>query len=443
MKYDLLLKNAEAMLPHSINELRIQKVDIAIHQQKIVKIQTRLTDEASQTIDCTNLTVLPGIIDSQVHFREPGLTHKEDLESGTRAAVLGGITSVFEMPNTSPSTTNEEQFMAKISALKGRAWCDVGFYLGASLDNSSTLANLENLPGCCGIKIFMGSSTGSLLVEDDDNLLKVLSNGKRRVAIHAEDEVRLKERRHIATEGAHARFHPEWRDIESALKATQRIVALGKKAKRALHILHISTAEEMEFLAAHKNNLSIEVLPQHLTFAAPEIYERLGNYAQQNPPIREARHREALWKAISQGVVDVIGSDHAPHTREEKDKAYPNSPSGVPGVQTLVPVMLNHIHNKKMSLPHFVKMTTENVAELFKLKNKGRIAVGYDADFTIVDLKRRQRIENSWIASKCAWTPYEGMEVMGWPIHTIVRGEIIVRDEKLVPKQIGQPLMFS
>jgi dihydroorotase len=357
--------------------------------------------------------------------------------------VVGGVTSVFEMPNTIPATINLSTLNDKVQSAKNKAWVNMAFYVGASSENISELNQLEYAPGCCGVKIFMGSSTGSLLVEDDKTLLKVLKNGKRRVAVHCEDEYRLRERKHIALEGKHASYHPTWRDEESALKATTRIVNLAKEARRPVHVLHVNSSDEIEFLAAHKNIASVEVLPQHLTLFAPDCYDRLGNYTQQNPPIRSKEHLESLWSALQKGVVDIIGSDHAPHTHEEKSKEYPQSPSGMPGVQTLLPIMLNHIHNGKLSLDHLVRLVAHNPVRLFGIKNKGHIRKGFDADLTLIDLKLHRRIENSWIASRCGWTPFDGMQITGWPQGTIIGGELKMFEDQIIGSHSGKILEFD
>lgn len=441
---DLLLKNTSAFIFDSnTGKSRLVQADIAVKNGKISHINQTLNLTAEKILDLKGLTVLPGVIDSQVHFREPGLTHKEDLESGSRAAVLGGVTSVFEMPNTNPSTTTKESFQEKLNLAANRAHCDYAFFIGAAQDNTDKLAELEIANHCAGVKIFLGASFGSLLVDSDDVFEQVMKNGRRRLTIHSEDEARLRERKHIAVEGGHPRVHHIWRDEESAMISTKKSIALARKYSRPVHILHVSSSEEMEFLAAQKDIASVEILPQFLTLSAPECYERLGTLAQQNPPIRDKRHMEKLWQAVLNGTVDVIGSDHAPHTLDEKNKPYPQSPSGFPGVQTLVPIMLNHIHNKRMSLERFVEMVTENPRRLFNVKNKGRIQVGYDADFTVVDLKKEVTITNKWIASKCGYTPFDGMKVTGWPTHTIVRGQLIMANDTVMTPHKGEAITFD
>lgn len=442
-KLDLKIINGTVLTTTPTGDIREMRTDLGISNQRIVSIGDLVNTESSETLNAKGLHVLPGIVDSQVHFREPGGTHKEDLESGTKAAVLGGVTAVFDMPNTNPPTTTQETYLEKLSLLKNRAWCDVGFYIGASSDNIEQLAQLETLESCPGIKIFMGSSTGSLLVADDISLEKVLRAGKGRVAVHCEDEDRLNERKHIAIEGKAARFHPFWRDEDSALKATQRLIALAQKTHRQVHILHVSTSQEVEFLSANKNWATIEVLPQHLTLAAPECYERLGNFAQQNPPIRTQGHQAALWHALEKGIIDVIASDHAPHTVKEKKKDYPSSPSGMPGVQTLVPIMLNHVNQNRLSLSHFVKLAAINPSQIFHLKDHGQLCLNAAANLTIVDMKAEKRIENKWIASRCGWTAYDGMKVRGWVTSTILRGQMVMLEDQVLGKPEGRGLVFN
>lgn len=442
--FDLLIQGGTCLLPHSTSTGLIeQQADIGIIDGRIEKIATSLQGPALKTIKATGLHVLPGVIDSQVHFREPGLTHKEDLESGTRAAILGGVTSIFEMPNTNPGTTTAEAFQDKLNRAKDRAHCNYAFFIGGAHDNVTNIAELELLPHCSGVKIFMGSSTGTLLVEDDETLEKILRQGHRRVIFHSEDEMRLRERKHIATEMADPHYHPVWRDVETAVNSTTRLLKLARKTGRKIHVLHVSTGEEMDLLKDQKDIATVEVLPQHLTLYAPDCYDKLGTYAQQNPPIREKRHMDRIWKAVLDGTVDVIGSDHAPHTKEEKDRPYPSSPSGVPGVQTLVPIMLNHVNERRLSLIRFVEMVTANQARVFGILNKGYLRPGFDADVTIVDLKKQKTIDNSWIASKCGWTPFHGMQVKGWMTHTIVGGKLVMENDEVILPSQGQPVNFK
>ncbi|MBX7200725.1 MAG: dihydroorotase [Rhodospirillaceae bacterium] len=417
--------------------------DIGVRAGKTEAIGSLAGAAAAARFDAAHLTVLPGVIDEQVHFREPGPVHKEDLETGTRGAALGGVTAVFEMPNTDPPTTTEAAIADKLARAKGRAWTDHAFYVGASPENAAELGRLERLPGVCGVKMFMGSSTGSLLVADDENVSRVLASGSRRVTVHSEDDMRLQERSALVKDGADVSMHPEWRDVETAVRSTERLLRLARQHHRRVHVLHVTTAEEMELLARHRDIATVEVLPQHLTLAAPECYQRLGTFAQMNPPIREARHRDALWAAIDAGVVDCVGSDHAPHTREEKARPYPRSPSGLTGVQTLLPLLLDHMARGRLTLARLVDLTSAGPARIFGIAGKGRVAKGYDADFTLVDLKAKRTITNAWIASRSGWTAFDGMDVTGWPKATIVRGHIVMRDDALLDKPVGAPVRFQ
>lgn len=441
---DLVIENGTCILPspNDPEKLVQTQVSVGVRNGEIAEIAPRITTSSTQRFDAKGLHVLPGVIDSQVHFREPGLTHKEDLESGTRGAVLGGVTAVYEMPNTNPSTLTKADLDDKLARAKGRTWCDHAFFMGAAAENADYLGELEKLPGCVGVKIFMGSSTGSLLVWDDETLTRCLSHGHRRVAIHAEDEVRLKERKAVLGEHPSVGQHHIWRDEETAILATKRILAIARKTKRPVHVLHITTAEETQILADAKDIATFEITPQHLYFAAPDCYERLGTYAQMNPPIREARHREGLWKAINSGAATVIGTDHAPHTKEEKQKPYPQSPSGMTGVQTMVPVMLNFVNQQKLSLERLVELICRNPARIYGAQKRGSISFGNLANFTIVDMNREQTVTHSMIASKSGWTPYDGVKFKGWPIATIVRGNTVMRDGQTVGSPLGIPVSF-
>ena len=435
--FGLILKGGIAATPTGI-----APADVAVRDGRIAAIGA-VAGDAAEVIDVRGLHVLPGVIDSQVHFREPGLEHKEDLATGTAGAALGGVTAIFEMPNTTPNTLNAADMADKLARAKGRAWCDHAFFIGAAEENAAQLDELELLPGCAGVKVFMGSSTGSLLVSDDDTLREVLRHGRRRVAIHSEDEDRLRERLALVKDGADVAMHPEWRDAETAIRATTRLMRLARETGRRVHVLHVTTAEEIDILAANKDLATVEITPNHLTLVAPDCYRRLGTLAQMNPPVREARHRDGLWRGIAQGIADCIGSDHAPHTLEEKARPYPKSPSGMTGVQTLVPIMLDHVNAGRLSLERFVDLTSAGPARIYNVAAKGRIAVGYDADLTVVDLKATRTIKNDWIASRCGWTPYDGMNVTGWPKMTIIRGRAVMREDTLIGGAQGAPVRFA
>jgi dihydroorotase len=415
--------------------------DVAIRDGRIAAIGDLAQASAGERIDCRGLHILPGVVDSQVHFREPGLEHKEDLEIGSRAAVLGGVTAVFEMPNTKPLTTSESALADKVSRATGRMHCDFAFWVGGTRDNARDVAELERLPGAAGIKVFMGSSTGDLLVEDDDGVTAILKNTRRRAAFHSEDEFRLRERAGLRVDGDPA-SHPVWRDEIAALQCTQRLVAVARRARARIHVLHISTAEEIAWLAGHKDVATCEATPHHLTLDETD-YARLGTLVQMNPPVRDAAQRAGIWRGIANGVVDVLGSDHAPHTLEEKAKPYPQSPSGMTGVQTLVPIMLDHVNAGRLTLERFVDLTSHGPLRLFGIAGKGRIAVGYDADFTVVDLKRRAIITNAQQGSRAGWTPYDGREVTGWPVGTIVRGTRVMWEGEIATAGQGRPVRFA
>ncbi|QTN20367.1 dihydroorotase [Brevundimonas sp. AJA228-03] len=435
--YDLIVRGGEV-----VNHAGRGLADVGVRDGRIAFVGDLSQASAGQVIDASGLTVLPGVIDTQVHFREPGLEWKEDLETGSRAAALGGVVAVFEMPNTEPNTTDADTLADKLARARDRMWTDHAFYVGGTHANADVLGELERLPGCCGVKVFMGASTGDLLIADDDGVRKVLNAVSRRATFHSEDEYRLAERRPLARTGDWT-SHTDVRDAESAIMSTRRLVRLAHETGKRIHVLHVSTAEEIEFLAHHKDVATVETTPQHLTLDGDEAYERLKGYAQMNPPIRNAPHIAGLWRGIDQGVVDVLGSDHAPHTKEEKARPYPASPSGMPGVQTLVPVMLTHVANGKMTLERFVDLTSAGAQRVFQTANKGRLAEGYDADLTLVDLKARRVITHDQQASRCGWTPFDGFEATGWPMATIVRGRVVMSDGELIGTAHGRPVNFQ
>jgi dihydroorotase len=434
--FDLVLKGGTV-----VNHDGAGERDIGIRGGRIAALGALGEAAAAETVDARGLHILPGVIDSQVHFREPGLEHKEDLETGSRAAVLGGVTAVFEMPNTKPLTTSGATLADKVARAKNRMFCDFAFYVGGTRENIDDIPQLERLEGSAGIKVFMGSSTGDLLVDDETSLSRIIAKLSRRAAFHSEDEARLKARMGLRREGDPS-SHPEWRDAGAALISTKRLVALAEGHKKRVHVLHVSTADEMVYLAGHKAWASVEVTPHHLTLVAPDCYRDLGTYAQMNPPVRDEAHRRAIWAALSAGIVDVLGSDHAPHTREEKDHPYPASHSGMTGVQTLVPIMLDHVNGGRLTLARFVDLTSAGPQRLFGIRGKGRIAVGYDADLTVVDMKRTETITNAWIASRCGWTPYDGRKVKGWPVGTFVRGHKVGWDGAIIGPARGAPVGF-
>jgi len=433
--YSLIIKNGSCYI-----EGKFQNIDIALSGSKIKKIG-KISLNNAKVIDASGKIVLPGVIDTQVHFREPGANDAENLESGSKAAVAGGVTSVFEMPNTNPPTSTFKEFNNKLSAAKNRMFCNYAFYFGATPDNMKELASVNTLEGCCGVKLFAGSSTGNLLVSKEKDIEKVISNSSKIISVHSEDENILLSRKKFIKEGD-VSSHPVWRNEECALESTKRVVGIAEKYKKKIHILHVTTKQEIDFFSKKRDNVTFEITPQHLTLFAPDCYEKLKTFSQMNPPIRTKDHHDRLWDAVENSLVSTIGSDHAPHTKEEKNKKYPSSPSGMPGVQTLLPVMLNHVNNNKLKLEKLIKLVCENPCDLFGIKNKGYIKENYDADLTIVDMNKEVVIKDSWIESKCGWTPFNNYKVKGFPVATIVNGEIVMENNKIISNAKGKPLTF-
>ena len=433
---DLIIKNGKCYIDKDLKDQ-----DIAIKEGKIIEIG-KINKEAKEILDAKDLLVLPGCMDTQTHFREPGSTDTEDLHTGSRAAIVGGITGVFEMPNTNPPTANKKEFQRKLDLAKNRMYCNYGFYFGATPDNANELADLKDLEGCCGIKLFAGSSTGNLLVQHEKDIEIVFKNSSKVVAVHSEDEEILNRNKKLIKDGD-VHSHPIWRSAECAISSTRRIVKIAERYKKKAHILHVTTKDEIDFLSQHKGNITFEITPQHLTIYAPDCYNKLGTYAQMNPPIRDKSHYDRLWYGVKNNLNDTIGSDHAPHLKINKDKTYPNSPSGMPGVQTLMPIMLNHINNEKLTLEQLMNFVCENPVEIFGIENKGFIKEGFDADFTIVDMNKKILIKNENIESKCGWSPFEGIEFKGTPVSTIIAGKIKMKNGKILGEPEGKPISFK
>ena len=430
--FDLILKNGTVFTPEAT-----EVTDIAVKDGKIVNFGS--FDNAAEIIDCTNLFVFPGLIDTQCHFREPGGEHKETLETGTLSAALGGVTGIFEMPNTNPLTITPEAMEFKLKKAHETSYVDFAFYFGGTAEYAKHLSEWENIDGVCGIKIFMGASNGDLLSATDEEIDAIVANGKRVIAVHAEDEsIMNKNKVTILGDSNDVAMHYKWRSEESCLNATRRIVTIAKKYSRKVHILHITTAQEMAFLKANKDIASAEVLANHLTLHAPDCYDMFGTLAQQNPPIREKHHQDALWTAVADGTVDIVASDHAPHTLDEKSRTYPNTPSGTPGVQTLIPIMLNHVHEGRLSYERLVDLMAYGPYRIHKIKNKCLIRKGFNADFTVVDPKAEHIISNAEQASKSGWTPYDGKKVVGFPTMTIIGGKTIMRDGEITGRSNNQ-----
>ncbi len=439
MSYDLLLQNGTVVLPWGVVE-----ADVGVRNGRIAAIGKNL-GPAAAVFEAAHLHILPGIIDPHVHFRDGGqggIDGVEDMLSGTKGAILGGVTCVFDMPNTTPPATDAAALNAKRDYIAGHAFCDVGIYVGATKENADTLGDLEAIDGVCAIKVFAGSSTGNLLVEDDESIERVMRSGCRRIAFHSEDEFLLRERRKMFKSGDPYANHAVWRDVECAFLGTRRILALARKVGRPAHILHVSTAEEFAYVKGFRELVSVEVLLNHLVQSAPEVYERLGAYAVMNPPLRDERHLAAAWAAVADGTVDTIGSDHAPHSRAAKEKPWPDCAAGLTGVQTLLPMMLEQVRQGRLSLLRLADLMSAGPARIYGAVNKGRIAAGYDADFSIVDLARVQKIENAQMATQCGWTPFDGVTVTGWPVATIVRGQMVMREGEIVAPPVGRPIAF-
>ena len=432
----LLIKNGSI-----VSSSGISKSDIFILNDKITKISSSLDVDADKIIDANNKYLFPGIIDPQVHFRDPGLTHKEDLKTGSMSAAAGGVTTFFEMPNTNPSTTTLDKLAEKNKIASTKSIVNYSFFLGATLNNLNEIKKLESN---CGLKIFMGSSTGDLLVDDEEVLDKIFNCCNKIIAVHAEDEKILNEADKLVSKDSFAN-HPDARPVEAALTATIKAVNLALKYNKRLHILHLSTAEEVEFIRKHKSSglITAETTPQHLLLHAPNIYNDIGSLGQMNPPIREKYHQKELWAGLKDGTIDCIATDHAPHTLEEKSLPYGEAPSGMPGVQTSLTLMLNEVSRDRIHLEDIAKWMSENSAILYNIKNKGFLKVGYDADITIVDMNKEMAILNENMYSKCGWTAFHNKTTKGWPITTIVNGNIIYNNGELILDVFGKEVEFN
>ncbi|MCC6717961.1 MAG: dihydroorotase [Acetobacteraceae bacterium] len=436
--FDLVIRHGTCVLPWGM-----EQTSVGVRMGRIAALGVAADATAEETIDATGLHVLPGLIDPHVHLRDPGDASVESIPTGTKAAVLGGLTAVFDMPNTAPSITNAENLAWKQDYAEANAWCDMGLYVGGTKTNIAELGALETGRGVCAIKVFAGSSTGDLMVEDDENLERVMRAGRRRISYHSEDEYRLQSRKPMFKSGDPYSSHMVWRDEETAFLGTRRLMALASRTGRQAHILHVSTAQELEYLKDFRDVATVEVLVNHLTQSAPDVYDRLKGFGVMNPPIRGPEHMAAAWRAVRDGTVDTVGSDHAPHPRAAKLKPWPDCPAGLTGVQTLVPVMLDHVSAGRLSLSRLVDLMCAGPARVYGAVGKGRLAAGYDADFTLVDMGRQRTIEESWIVSPCGWTPFAGMQVTGWPVATIIRGRAVMREDEVLGAPQGRLVRFQ
>ncbi len=439
---DVLVRGGQVVTASEV----LDGTDVLVRDGKVEAVGPVLDAPADvPVVNAAGLLVFPGLIDTQVHFREPGLEHKEDLASGALAAVAGGITGFCEMPNTKPPTTNPAALEDKLARAAGRCRADHAFFLGASRENADQLGEWETMPGCAGVKVFMGSSTGTLLVDDDETLERVLRSGSRRVAIHSEDEDRLVELAQGRPEHVTVADHPKLRDIEAAVRSTTRLLDLVERTGRRVHILHISTADEIAIVKERNLGelVTLEATPNHLFMCAPECYERWGTLAQMNPPVRDRRHQDAIREAVADGTISVIGSDHAPHTAEEKAGSYPNTPSGIPGVQTTVPLLLTAVRDGWLTYPHIVRLLSKRAREIYGFATKGPFEKGRDGDVVIVDPSITEPLPLSWLRSQTGFSPFEGMELAGWPVATFVRGRLVYAAHKEVGNPIGAPIEYA
>ena len=433
--YNLLIRNARIARPDGTSF----EGDVACEDGRIARIDPAIAAAARETIEAAGKLLLPGVIDPQVHFREPGNEHKEDLGSGSRAAVRGGVTSFLEMPNTAPPTTTQAALDEKLARAARKCVANYGFFIGATPDN---LEALNSVTPVCGIKIFMGTSTGSLLVNRPEDLERIFANGTRLIAVHAEDEARIHARRAQFAGRTDPAAHSEIRDNETARLATKLALTLSKKYQRRLHILHLSTREEVAMLRDYKPAwVTAEAIPNHL-FLNTADYARLGTLVQMNPPIRSPQDNAALWAGLHDGIIDFIATDHAPHTLEEKKLAYPNSPSGMPGVETSLPLMLTAMHEGRCTLAEIQKWMCTGPAQAYRIPNKGKILEGWDADLTLVDIDRTRPVRNEETFTRVRWSPWNGRELRGWPQYTIVNGEIAFDNGHIREQVRGRPLTF-
>lgn len=425
----ILLENGEFLLG-----------DLLIREGKIIQIAPEiLPSEPTAIIDGSGLTLLPGVIDPQVHFREPGLEHKEDLFTASCACAAGGVTSFLEMPNTIPLTANQATLDDKLQRAASKCLVNYGFFIGAI---GSNINDLNTVNPTCGIKIFMGSNHGALLISEEERLEPIFANGTRLIAVHAEDQARIIARRKEFSGITKPSIHSEIQDEITALNATKLALKLSNKYQRRLHILHLSTGIEAEYLRSHKPSwVTTEVTPQHLLLNT-ESYEKIGTLAQMNPPLRSPVNNQILWQALLDGVIDFIATDHAPHTLEEKAQTYPKSPSGMPGVETSLPLMLTEAKKGKCSVFQVANWMSTAVAKAYHIPNKGLIKEGYDADLVLVDLENYQPVLREKLQTKSGWSPFEGWSLTGWPIVTIVGGEIAFNRGKLNTEVRGKALTF-
>jgi dihydroorotase len=429
-----LIKNATVVLP---NELA--RTNVLIEDRTIAAIDPAMQTTADEVVQAEGLHLMPGVIDDQVHFRDPGLTHKEDLSTASRACAKGGVTTFLEMPNTNPTTTSVEALHAKLERAAGKSLVNYGFYIGATPDNLAELQAAKRTPG---IKIFIGSSTGDLLVDGQDDLERIFAETTLPICAHCEDETTIRENATRYKGTTDVRDHSRIRDHRAAMIATKRAIDLAKRHNHRFHVLHLSTGAETELLADHDNLITAEVCPHHLFFNVGD-YPRLGSLVQMNPSIKGPEDNAMLWQALLDGRIQVIATDHAPHTLEEKQRPYPKSPSGIPAVENSLALMLNEVTRGRCCISQVVHWMCEAPALVWDLVGKGRIEVGYDADLVLVDLRKTATVLNEEQVTKCGWSTWHGQELTGWPVHTWVRGNAVFRSGQFSADRLGSEATFD
>lgn len=443
MSAPLLIQNAQILLPTGeflLGDVRVENGQIMQVGAAIGEPLAAASGEPVRTIDATGLTLLPGVIDPQVHFREPGLEHKEDLFTASCACARGGVTSFLEMPNTKPLTITQAALDDKLARAASKCLVNYGFFIGATAENAPDL--LEANP-VCGIKVFMGSQHGALLVDQESALEPIFAKGDRLIAVHAEDQDRINQRKKEFAGTTDPAMHSVIQDSQAALNATQLALKLAAKYQRRLHILHLSTGAEADLLRQSKPAwVTAEVTPQHLLLNTGD-YAKLGTLLQMNPPIRSAQDNAVLWQALLDGVIDFIATDHAPHTLAEKAQGYPLTPSGMPGVETSLPLMLTQAKAGRCTVAQVARWMSTAVAKAYKIPGKGLIAPGYDADLVLVDMEHTHPVLREEVRSKCGWSPFEGWELTGWPVYTIVGGQVAFERGQLHPEVRGRALTFG
>ena len=429
-----LIKHATVVLPGE--QLR---TDVLIEDQKIAAVDVAEHTGADQVVSASGLHLLPGVIDDQVHFREPGLTHKEDLQHASRACAKGGVTTFLEMPNTVPNATTQRRLNEKLELAARQSLVNYGFYIGATPQNLQDLQTAQRTPG---IKIFIGSSTGDLLVDDQEALERIFAETTLPIAAHCEDEtiVRANQQRFA---GIHdVAVHSRIRDHQAALVATRRAVDLARRHRHRFHVLHVSTGAEVALFADHGDLLTAEVCPHHLLLSVDD-YPRLGSLVQMNPSVKTRDDNQQLWQALLDGRIQVVATDHAPHTLQEKQLPYPQSPSGLPAVENSLALMLDQANRGRCSLSQVVHWMSDAPARVWDLVGKGRIEPGYDADLVLVDLQQTAVIRNEEQQTKCGWSPWHGETLQGWPVRTWVMGHEVFRDGRFDLTVRGSEALFD